>query len=151
MPTTTKVFLDTSALFAAVYSTSGSAHDLILLAVVGQVQVLICQDVLSEVQRNLNKKVPEKLGIFQQLMQLVEPVIVDDPATEAVREVEEYVVAKDAPIVAAAISVQPDYLVTYDRKHLLDPPEVAQRSGLTIVTPDIVVAAIQGEQNGNGA
>lgn len=59
-----------------------------------------------------------------------------------------YVAAKDAPIVAAAISARPDYLVTtYDRTHLLDPPEVAQRSGLTIVTPDVVVRAVQ-EDNG---
>ena len=143
-----RVFLDTSVLFAAVYSTSGAAHDLILLAVAGEVQVLISQDVLEEVQRNLSQKVPEKLGAFHRLMQLIDPVMVDDPTPAAVHAAEAYVAAKDAPIVAAAIAAQPDYLVTYDRKHLLEPPEVAQRSGLTIVTPDVVVAAIQADENG---
>ena len=46
---------------------------------------------------------------------------------------------KDAPIVAAAIAAQVDYLVTYDRKHLLDPAEVTEKSGLRIVTPHVVV------------
>lgn len=140
---TSRIFLDASVLFAAVYSSSGSARDLILLAVEGRIQVVISQDVLEEVQRNLSKKAPETIDVFRQLMRLIDPVVVADPAAAAVRAVEAYVVAKDAPIVAAAIATQPDYLVTYDRKHLLDPPEVAQKSGLTIVTPDVVVAAVQ--------
>jgi predicted nucleic acid-binding protein len=103
---------------------------------------------LEEVQRNLSQKVPEKLGAFHRLMQLIDPIMVDDPMPAAVRAAEAYVAAKDAPIVAAAIAAQPDYLVTYDRKHLLEPPEVAQQSGLTIVTPDVVVAAIQEDEDG---
>jgi putative PIN family toxin of toxin-antitoxin system len=144
---TNRVFLDASVLFAAVYSTTGSAHDLVLLAVADQVQVLISQDVMDEVERNLTKKVPEKIDTLHQLMQLIEPEMVNDPTTAAVQATAEYVAAKDAPIVAAAIAAQPDYLVTYDRKHLLEPPEVAQRSGLTIVTPDIVITAIQEDEN----
>jgi putative PIN family toxin of toxin-antitoxin system len=139
-----RVFLDASALFAAVYSSSGSARDLLLLVVEDEVQVVVSQDVLDEVQRNLSRKVPEKVAMFQQLLALADPEVIADPGQEAVRSAEEYVVAKDAPIVAAAINAQPDYLVTYDRKHLLDPPTVAQRSGLTIVTPDVVIAAVQG-------
>ncbi len=102
---------------------------------------------MDEVERNLTKKVPEKIDTLHQLMQLIEPEMVNDPTTAAVQATAEYVAAKDAPIVAAAIAAQPDYLVTYDRKHLLEPPEVAQRSGLTIVTPDIVITAIQEDEN----
>ena len=145
---TNRVFLDASVLFAAVYSSSGSARDLILLAVEDQIQVVVSQDVLDEVQRNLSRKVPEKLDVFQQLMVLVAPEVIADPDPEAVHAAEEYVAAKDAPIVAAAIKARPDYLVTYDRKHLLEPPKVAQRSGLTIVTLDVVVAAVQADENG---
>ena len=108
---------------------------------------MISQDVLEEVQRNLSKKVPEKIDLFRQLMQLIDPIVIADPTAAAVRAAEAYVVAKDAPIVAAAIAAQPDYLVTYDRKHLLEPPEVAQKSGLPIVTPDVIVAAVQNDEN----
>jgi predicted nucleic acid-binding protein len=47
--------------------------------------------------------------------------------------------------VAAAIKAKVDYLVTYDHKDLLDPPEVARRSGLTIVRPDAVIRVIGNE------
>jgi hypothetical protein len=57
--------------------------------------------------------------------------------------VQEYVEPKDAAIIAAAIKAHPDYLATLDRKHLLDPPEVAARSGLTILTPGDVLARIR--------
>lgn len=145
---TSRVFLDASVLFAAIYSRSGSAHDLLLLAVEGLVEVLVSQDVLDEVQRNVSRKVPEKLAVWRGLMQLVDPVLVASPTRAAVRAAEAYVVAKDAPIVAAAIAAQPDFLVTYDRRHLLGPPEVAEKSGLTIVTPDVVLTAVQGDEPG---
>jgi hypothetical protein len=36
-------------------------------------------------------------------------------------------------------------LATYDRKDLHDPPQVAANSGLRIVTPDVIVAAIKNQ------
>ncbi len=69
--------------------------------------------------------------------------VTSDPSKEAVAACEAYVAQKDAPVVAAAISAQPDYLVTFDRRDLLDPPEVAEKLGLKIVTPDVVVAELK--------
>jgi putative PIN family toxin of toxin-antitoxin system len=134
-----RVFFDSSALFAAAYSATGAARDLLKLAIQQQVQIVISQDVLTETERNLERKAPTKLDVFKQLLTLIEPEIVDSPAKETVWEIEQYVAQKDAPIIAAAIAAQPDYLVTYDRKDLLDKPEVAEKSGLQIVTPDVVV------------
>lgn len=74
-----RVFLDASVLFAAVYSSTGSARDLMLLAVEGYVQAVISQDVLDEVQRNLSRKVPEKLAVLQQLLALMSPEMIADP------------------------------------------------------------------------
>ena len=141
MPVTTpiRVFFDASVLFAAGYSTAGYARDLIRLAIRGQLQVIVSQDVLDEVGRNMERKAPERVEAYQELLDLIELEIVPDPAKEAVWAVEAYVVQKDAPIVAAAINAQPDYLVTYDRRHLIEPPEVAEKSGLQIVTPEVVV------------
>jgi hypothetical protein len=48
-------------------------------------------------------------------------------------------VLKDAPIIAAAILAKPDYLVTFDRKHLIQPPEVAALSGLVIALPEVAL------------
>lgn len=139
-----RVFLDASVLFAAAYSTTGSARDLILLAAKGQVALVLSEDVIEEAYRNLTRKAPEKAAVLLQLIDLLEPEMVQ-PSQEEVRGAQEYVVAKDAPIVAAAIASEVDFLVTYDRRDLLDPPQVAQHSGLAIVTPDIVVNQLRSE------
>jgi len=55
---------------------------------------------------------------------------------EEVTDAASYTELKDAPIVAAARKAHVDYLLTFDRKHLLNPPEVAAQSGLTIVLPE---------------
>ena len=139
------VFLDASVLFAAVYSRTGFAHDLLRLILRGKVKAIVSDDVLEEVERNLSRKAPETLAIFKRFMSLAAPEIITNLTKEEVWAVEAYVAQKDAPIVAAAIRAQADYLVTYDRKHLLEPPEVAEKSGLQIVTPDVVVVqALQG-------
>ncbi|MBP8973655.1 MAG: hypothetical protein KBH93_07240 [Anaerolineae bacterium] len=73
-----------------------------------------------------------------------------EPTIAQVRAAAEYTVLKDAPVVAAAIAGRCRYLVTFDRRHLIDPPAVAARSGLLIVTPDVVVRAIQGADETDG-
>lgn len=51
---------------------------------------------------------------------------------------------KDAPVVAAAVAANVDYLVTWDRKHLINPPEVAERSGLKVLTPGELMDSLRG-------
>jgi putative PIN family toxin of toxin-antitoxin system len=138
-----RVFVDTSVLFAAAYSSTGFARDLIRLALEKRVTLVLSQDVLAEAERNLGKKAPDQLVLLNEFLAALELEIVPSPPAERVAEAAQYVAQKDAIIVAAAIQAEPDYVATYDREHLLDPPEVAAKSGLTIVTPDIVVREIQ--------
>jgi hypothetical protein len=58
-----------------------------------------------------------------------------NPTPDEVLQAARYTVAKDAPIVAAAIKGQCSHLLTFDRKDLINPPAVAQQSGLIILTP----------------
>ncbi|MBZ0301239.1 MAG: PIN domain-containing protein [Anaerolineae bacterium] len=56
MPATPSgVFFDASVLFAAAYSESGYACDLIRLAIRGRIQAVVNQDVLTEVAHNINR------------------------------------------------------------------------------------------------
>ncbi len=48
---------------------------------------------------------------------------------------------------AAARKANVDYLVNRDRKHLVSVAAVAQRSGLTIVLPEVVLDAVRQAQN----
>lgn len=143
---TSTVFVDSSVLFAAIFSSTGYARDLIRLALRGHVVLYANQYVLREVTANLVEKAPATAAFFEQVLREIAWQMVE-PSAEQVLAAAAYTALKDAPVVAAAQKAGCDYLVTYDRKHLLDPPEVAQRSGLTIVTPDVVVLAVQAEDS----
>lgn len=48
-------------------------------------------------------------------------------------------------MVAAAIKANVDYPVTWDQRHLINPPEVAERSGLNIPTPGELMGMFRGK------
>jgi predicted nucleic acid-binding protein len=69
---------------------------------------------------------------------------VADPTPRLVSRVETVVEPKDAPVVAAALTARVDYLVTYDRKHLLHySSEILSTFQLVVTTPDRVVAEVR--------
>lgn len=143
-------FVDASVLFAAAHSSTGAARDLVKLAILDQVTLVASQLVLMEAHRNLANKSPEKLAFYLTLLET--EVFQHAPALtrEEILEAAHYTAPKDAAVIAAACKAKVDYLVTYDRKHLIDPPEVSRRSGLRIVTPDIVVQALSIDDDREG-
>ena len=143
--TNSYVFIDSSVLFSAVMSSTGSARDLIRLAIQGKVNLVASTYVLREVTENLSEKAPSVAPLLAQFLREIEWQMVE-PSPEEVLAVAQYTALKDAPVVAAAVKAGCDYLVTYDHRHLLDVPEVAEKSGLTIVTPDVVVTEVQGNE-----
>ncbi len=134
-----RVFLDASVLFAAAYSAKGTARDLIRLALEGKIELVVSQQVLEETRRNLSLDYPEKLTLLNVIVEELDLVVVDNPTKDQVLAAAEHTALKDAPIIAAAQNAAVDYLATYDRKHLLDPEIVAEKSGLSIVTPTVIV------------
>jgi len=58
--------------------------------------------------------------------------------------------AADVPIVLAAMWVQVDYLVTLSRRHFIDDPAVAARSGLRIGTSGEVLQWLRIRLAGEG-
>jgi predicted nucleic acid-binding protein len=138
-----RVFFDASVLFAASYSKTGSARDLLREAVRGNVQVVVTQHVLREAEASLARKAPEALPALHELLELVGPEVGELPTLQELREAATYINLKDAPIVAGAVKARVDYLVTWDRKHFIDDERVARESGLKIVTPDEVMTITQ--------
>ncbi len=63
-----------------------------------------------------------------------------DPPESLVLKVARSITPKDAPIVAAALQAQAQYLATYDRKHLLSQKElIKSHFGITVALPDEVI------------
>jgi predicted nucleic acid-binding protein len=129
-----RLFIDSSVLFSAAYSSRGHARDLIIMAAREEVILVVSPLVLEETRRNLEESAPETVGLFDLLVQTI-PFEIVQPTKEEVLEAARVVVLKDAPILAAAKTSRVDLLVTLDRKHLLDKPMLVQYLGVKIVTP----------------
>lgn len=140
-----KAFLDANVLFAASYSSTGASRELVRLAFRGRVRLVISEDVVEEAERNLSTKCPEALYVFHQILDSV-PFQVVTPSVEEVQQAASYTANKDAPIVAAARRAGAERLVTLDRRHLVDVPQVAEMSGLEIVLPGEILKEIRGEE-----
>lgn len=140
-----RVFLDTSVIFSAAFSDSGASRELLRRAALGNVILVINSYVLEETRRNLSKKSPEKLLALETILDVLPLEMSPDPTSTLLIEVKGYVVEKDVMVVAGALSAQVDYLATFDRKHLIEPTEIAERSGLSIVPPEVIVEALKSE------
>ncbi|MCC7353326.1 MAG: PIN domain-containing protein [Anaerolineae bacterium] len=130
-----RAFIDASVLFAASYSKTGASREIIRYALQGKAILIISEFVLDEAERNLSLKHPATLPVFHFLTQTI-PFEIIEPTVQEVQDAKSYTAHKDAPVVAAAKKARPGFLVSLDRRHLVDQPEVARRSGLKIVLPE---------------
>lgn len=129
-----RLFVDSSVLIAAIYSTRGYSFDLLLMGIQGKITIVLSDVVVEETRRNIAISKPEKLAAFERAISIAnfEIIVVSkEDATTAAR----YIVAKDAPILAAAKIARVDMLVTLDKKHFLGRPELEDYIQSPILTP----------------
>ena len=98
---TPRIFIDSSVLFSAAYSSKGHSRDLLLMGATGKIKIIISNFVLQETVRNLSglKKPPLK-----ELDQIVQNASIElvDVTKLSVLDAAKLIVLKDAPIIAAA-------------------------------------------------
>ncbi|MCL7453895.1 MAG: PIN domain-containing protein [Anaerolineae bacterium] len=136
-----ELFFDSSALFAGIVSASGASRALLLLAEAGQVAVTVSEQVVAETERAVARKIPRALPDFREAIRATGLRIVRDPSPDEVQRYTDIISHRpDVPIIVAAMQVRTDYLVTLNRRHFLDDPAVADRSGLRIGTPGDALA-----------
>lgn len=129
-----RFFIDSSVLFAAAYSTRGHAADLLKAALLIKLTLVISPMVLEETRRNLAYVDISTLPAFERLITTI-PFENVHPSREEVLAATTVVVTKDAPIVAAAKLAGVDALVTMDKKHLLNHPEIEIFAQTKVWTP----------------
>ena len=139
-----RVFVDASVLFAACYSASGASREIVRLAIQGGVRLVMSDVVQEEARRNLKAKAPKALPFLDQLLELVPYELVEATREEVLRA-QAYTEAKDAPVVAAAVQAQAEYLFNLDRVHLVEVPGVAEGSGMAIVLPGILLQILRSQ------
>ena len=138
------VFLDSSALIAGAISELSAAHVLLQLGESEDVLLTISEMVIVESERSIAKKSPRNLNDLRNLIKTAKLRIVGDPSKKEV-EANLYLIEdpNDAPILLAAMKAKVDCLAAHNRRHFLDDPKVAERSGLKIGTPGDVLAWIR--------
>ena len=130
-----RVFMDPSALIAGLASPTGASPVILALAEGELFTLVIAEEVLVEAERNLQEKLPRALPEYRRFLAACPLERTAMPSAAEVAAAKEFIHPKNAPILAAAMSLEVDYLVTLNRKHFLDDPEVARKSGLCIGTP----------------
>jgi predicted nucleic acid-binding protein len=138
-----KIFLDSSAIVAGAISAKGAARVLLQLAEAEELDIVINEQVIEETERSLAKKSPQNLADFRRLIKVIRPLIVKEAPEEVANCLYMISDPNDAPILAAAIKAKVDFLVTHNRRHFLDDPKVAEKSGLKIGTPGAALAWIR--------
>ena len=142
IPPRRSVFLDSSVFFAAAYSPRGSAHDLILAAFQGTVDIVISSYVLEETERNLRVSAPQALPAFERFRQAL-PYRLSTPDADLVADTARIIVEKDAPIIAAARAAGVTLVATYDRRDLLSKRDaIATAFGIIVAPPDELLRMI---------
>ena len=116
-----RLFLDTSALFAAVFSPRGGARELFRLGELGAITVFVGPRVLAEAEAVFQRKAPDLLPALAVLLARAN-VEVGPEAGESViaRAGSAIAYAPDARILAEAFAAESDFLVTHDQEHFLD-------------------------------
>lgn len=137
-----RIFADANVLIAGADSRTGASNAVLLMAEIGLYRLVVSRLVLEEVERNLRKKLPAALPNFARQMAQIQLEIAPPPPFEEIQQWKKIIEAKDAPILATAVSAQVNRFLTLNSKDFT--PEVASQSGLQIMTPGEFVQEIRG-------
>src|SRR3989344_6285283 len=131
--TLSTIFVDTNVLFSGVYKDNTSPGEILNLHRDKKIQIVVSQQVLDEVVRNIKRKYSIGLPKLIKFLTTHPPVVQPDPSLPQIKKWLSVINFVDAPILAAAVKAKPKYFVTGDKAHF--PPKVAQASRLTILSP----------------
>ena len=120
MPRDIRVFLDTSAVFAAMQSESGGARLILKLGEAGALSLWIGHWVLQEAEAVLSRKSPASKPYLALLLDRAQVHVGAGAGADVLAQAQAVIdYLPDAQIVAEALASNPDYLVSFDRKHLV--------------------------------
>jgi predicted nucleic acid-binding protein len=145
MPTRVSVFLDTSALFAGVWSSEGGGRMILKLGEAGAIRLLVSPQVLEEIEGALRRKAPELLGLLALLLDRSGVEVTPPPPPQAVQNSLALTGhAGDAQVLAAAWSTGVDFFATLDREHFLDNPVLREKIPFPVGSPGDFLAWYRG-------
>jgi predicted nucleic acid-binding protein len=136
-----ELFLDTSALFAGLWSESGGARQLLKLGELGLIGIQVSPRVLKEIEAVLRAKAPQTLGSLALLMDRAR-IRVAPPATRKILKRANALVRHpgDARVIADAWAAQVGFFATLDKQHFLENMVLRQSLPFPLGTPGDALA-----------
>ncbi|RLT34561.1 MAG: type II toxin-antitoxin system VapC family toxin [Chloroflexi bacterium] len=131
-----RIFLDTSAIFSALWSATGGGRELLKLSEANAIRATVSSHVLAETDSVVRRKAGGRVGELVMLLDDTRLEIV--PAAEQAREEQSLALlsyTNDAKVIAAAWQAEVDYFVTLDRQHFLDNEPLKAAVPFPIGTP----------------
>jgi len=139
-----KVFLDSSALLAAVGSKSGASARILAHCRRKIIEGYISKYVLIELKRNLEKKFDEKhKQRFHGLLLKSNILVIEDVHHDLRIKYQDVISAKDTPILATAHFLKVDYLITHNTKDFMKQVVYERVFPTEIITPSKFVHIIE--------
>ena len=126
-----RVFLDANILFSAAKS-AGAVRELLHLLLDGGHECWVDDYVAIEARRNLAAKAPDALTAFEELLKRLRTSTAHAPGPEL--KLVNWLPEKDRTVLAAAIRLRCDALVTGDRTHF-GPGYGKMFAGVTVHSP----------------
>ena len=113
-----KVFLDSNVLLSGIFSDKGAPRIILDLLTLGLplLRGATGQYNLMEVERNLKKKMPQAIPIYQKYLPKLRLEIVALPSKETILSMAGVIAEKDVPVLASAVACRAQYLITGDKK-----------------------------------
>jgi predicted nucleic acid-binding protein len=136
-PPKPRIFVDADVLFAGASSPNEHSASLVILrmAEITLIEAVSSEQVINEVQRNLEEKMPAAMPAFQMLVSRCLHVV-SDPTVVEIKVLSKVADPKHLPILAAAVREECVYLTTYNIRHfqpgvesikILKPGDLVQR------------------------
>lgn len=115
---TIKIFLDSNVILSGLLSDKGAPRVIldILCLELPFLKSATGEYNLSEIERNICRRLPAILDVYQSCLPKLRLEIVPLPPPEALKPYSGRIADKDAPVLASAVISGADYLVTGDKK-----------------------------------
>ena len=141
-----ELFFDSSALIAGIASRTGGARALLDYAEAGILTILVSEQVIAETERTIARKLPGYISVARQMIRSADVRVLRDPQPGDIAPYQGFIAhTADLPILVAAIKAQVGFLVTLNRRHFLDDPDVARKSNLRIGAPGDALAWLRAQ------
>ena len=113
-----KIFLDSNVLLSGLFSDKGAPRIILDLLTLGLpiLKGATGKYNLMEVERNLKKKMPQALPVYQAYLPKLRLEIVSLPSKETIMSMAGAIAEKDIPVMVSAIECGAQYLITGDKK-----------------------------------